>query len=100
MSSSHLHSLPTRRSSDLGSDDERAERGHREATSRVAHQDRCAEGVTLTSATSAPRRSRRRPRRSPSKSPPSPASAFSRDRKSTRLNSSHLGISYAVFCLK
>src|SRR5262245_65202180 len=28
-------------------------------------------------------------------------SAFqSRDRKSTRLNSSHLGISYAVFCLK
>src|ERR1035441_10789852 len=25
---------------------------------------------------------------------------FSRDRKSTRLNSSHLGISYAVFCLK
>src|SRR5262245_22891660 len=28
--------------------------------------------------------------------PPAPA----RDRKSTRLNSSHLGISYAVFCLK
>src|SRR5262245_65143734 len=25
---------------------------------------------------------------------------FFRDRKSTRLNSSHLGISYAVFCLK
>src|SRR5437899_10622312 len=25
---------------------------------------------------------------------------FSTDRKSTRLNSSHLGISYAVFCLK
>src|SRR5262245_64979378 len=30
--------------------------------------------------------------------PVSPAS--SPDRKSTRLNSSHLGISYAVFCLK
>src|SRR5205814_9349389 len=30
-----------------------------------------------------------------------PASAWpARDRKSTRLNSSHLGISYAVFCLK
>src|SRR5256886_13569245 len=28
------------------------------------------------------------------------ASAFSRDRKSTRLNSSHSQISYAVFCLK
>src|SRR5262245_62553136 len=26
--------------------------------------------------------------------------AFEGDRKSTRLNSSHLGISYAVFCLK
>src|SRR5438045_5269866 len=25
---------------------------------------------------------------------------WDRDRKSTRLNSSHLGISYAVFCLK
>src|SRR5437899_7009542 len=25
---------------------------------------------------------------------------FKKDRKSTRLNSSHLGISYAVFCLK
>src|SRR5215467_15180504 len=38
----------------------------------------------------APAGSRRRPARRPS----------SRDRKSTRLNSSHLVISYAVFCLK
>src|SRR5437899_8170077 len=29
-----------------------------------------------------------------------PARSESVDRKSTRLNSSHLGISYAVFCLK
>src|SRR5438045_6071954 len=28
------------------------------------------------------------------------ASVYLLDRKSTRLNSSHLGISYAVFCLK
>src|SRR5690625_5760526 len=28
------------------------------------------------------------------------ASVYSRDRKSTRLNSSHVAISYAVFCLK
>src|SRR5262245_63138778 len=28
------------------------------------------------------------------------AAEFDGDRKSTRLNSSHLGISYAVFCLK
>src|SRR5437763_5486055 len=31
---------------------------------------------------------------------PSPASTPCRDRKSTRLNSSHRCISYAVFCLK
>src|ERR1039458_10637846 len=29
-----------------------------------------------------------------------PSRNGTRDRKSTRLNSSHLGISYAVFCLK
>src|SRR5947207_3475377 len=32
--------------------------------------------------------------------PESPATCPSRDRKSTRLNSSHTVISYAVFCLK
>src|SRR5437899_8158442 len=32
--------------------------------------------------------------------PPLPRRARRGDRKSTRLNSSHLGISYAVFCLK
>src|SRR5205814_5070638 len=31
---------------------------------------------------------------------PPPSAAPPVDRKSTRLNSSHLGISYAVFCLK
>src|SRR5882724_7025242 len=31
--------------------------------------------------------------------PPDAAQAETEDRKSTRLNSSHLGISYAVFCL-
>src|SRR5690606_39699320 len=32
--------------------------------------------------------------------PPGPGPAPTRDRKSTRLNSSHVKISYAVFCLK
>src|SRR5438045_4874885 len=32
--------------------------------------------------------------------PPSESRTVEADRKSTRLNSSHLGISYAVFCLK
>src|SRR5437899_9985187 len=31
---------------------------------------------------------------------PSPSDGEGEDRKSTRLNSSHLGISYAVFCFK
>src|SRR5215813_14280054 len=50
-------------------------------------------------------RSRRRARTSvPSEIPSSPSRSASersgRDRKSTRLNSSHVRISYAVFCLK
>src|SRR5438045_5249104 len=44
---------------------------------------------------SPPPRRRCRPRRGRGRAP-----ADARDRKSTRLNSSHLGISYAVFCLK
>src|SRR5258705_4590792 len=35
-----------------------------------------------------------------SSSPRAIGRAITSDRKSTRLNSSHLGISYAVFCLK
>src|SRR5947199_2333664 len=35
-----------------------------------------------------------------SKKPKAIANWILKDRKSTRLNSSHLGISYAVFCLK
>src|SRR5262245_63551605 len=35
-----------------------------------------------------------------SRLPDDVAAFFRLDRKSTRLNSSHLGISYAVFCLK
>src|SRR5438034_2395278 len=42
-----------------------------------------------------------RTRRNPSPLPLSPMKAtFTLDRKSTRLNSSHTVISYAVFCLK
>src|SRR5947199_2839311 len=49
-------------------------------------------------------RSRRRGSAPPRPGAPAPVSGPRRcprrDRKSTRLNSSHLGISYAVFCLK
>src|SRR5205814_10532163 len=67
-----LHSFPTRRSSDLI--------------------------LTLSSSDGSPisifwkRRASARSR--------SNEALYSGDRKSTRLNSSHLGISYAVFCLK
>src|SRR5215208_7920514 len=44
-------------------------------------------------------RSRWRPRR-PRRTPGGRTGLGPRDRKSTRLNSSHVAISYAVFCLK
>src|SRR5262245_63759742 len=51
------------------------------------------------SAAAACRREERRAAR-PQRVLAQPRQARRRDRKSTRLNSSHLGISYAVFCLK
>src|SRR5205807_9928385 len=47
-----------------------------------------------------PRRDRRPARRRPARAGHAGRAARPRDRKSTRLNSSHLVISYAVFCLK
>src|SRR5205807_8857869 len=87
----HLHSFPTRRSSDLAAGTFLARSGSADPT--ACH------------------RARRQDSRCPVRtSGPVPASAGSRvlqraplrreDRKSTRLNSSHLVISYAVFCLK
>src|ERR1035438_10733357 len=59
---------------------------------------RCAETPhTVRAGSGCPGTSRGTPLRTAR--PDSPAVAR-RDRKSTRLNSSHLGISYAVFCLK
>src|SRR2546426_4465393 len=57
--------------------------------------------TTLFRSPASPCRSRRE-RRGQGRSPPCSHSATIRggDRKSTRLNSSHLVISYAVFCLK
>src|ERR1039457_7499957 len=42
----------------------------------------------------------RYPTNNPPITPSPPGAAHASDRKSTRLNSSHLVISYAVFCLK
>src|SRR5688500_20277711 len=67
-----LHSFPTRRSSDLN------------RLRRCARHDRCLRG----------RRTHRQ------RTPARRGDGKPEDRKSTRLNSSHLVSSYAVFCLK
>src|SRR5256885_10398349 len=73
---------------------DRARRGHCAEGPEAAHPDRpCAEHVAGKSNSHA----------APSGSPSCTLTrrcAASQDRKSTRLNSSHLVISYAVFCLK
>src|SRR5436309_14919889 len=73
----YLHSFPTRRSSDLY---------QRYSTNlALAELDRLPPGLRRAGrGRRLPAARRRRPR----------------DRKSTRLNSSHVKISYAVFCLK
>src|SRR5439155_20374945 len=73
----HLHSFPTRRSSDLG---------HCHTGPPAALGDRRLEPIRSSAHT-------RRPPCLPIRPP-------LRDRKSTRLNSSHVAISYAVLCLK
>src|SRR5947209_15884354 len=80
-----LHSFPTRRSSDL-----------RPVTKVDCLNSRIA-SITLSG------RKRVRLRLDSSSwlcGPSRPEDESKRDRKSTRLNSSHANISYAVFCLK
>src|SRR5438045_8223698 len=79
----HLHSFPTRRSSDLGP----ASRGRSSPSSRRTTSREGFPAWRGTRSSSLCRRQSWRPN-------------AATDRKSTRLNSSHLGISYAVFCLK
>src|SRR5205814_4916888 len=80
----HLHSFPTRRSSDLSS-----------STSGRSHP--ALQACSPWHSTPVRSRTVRGPRAA---SPIFASVLASRDRKSTRLNSSHLGNSYAVFCLK
>src|SRR5690606_41490941 len=82
-----LPSFPTRRSSDL-----RTSAGHRDSS--AAGADRAA-GDTGDRGRGAGRDDRADHTGDVAGGPPAAA-----DRKSTRLNSSHVKISYAVFCLK
>src|SRR5204862_6720377 len=77
-----LHSFPTRRSSDLAAVDGQ-DNGHRPAP-----------GSQITTAFHGASFGR------PSLWVPILEAGSSGDRKSTRLNSSHVEISYAVFCMK
>src|SRR5690625_5838822 len=85
VTSLHLHAFPTRRSSDL----------HHARQNLLTTPRAALSGNARAQVISAPRRA----------VPPHPGRAHygdtgNRDRKSTRLNSSHVAISYAVFCLK
>src|SRR5690606_41913776 len=79
----NLHSFPTRRSSDLdnGTSSPRWR-------SCVGNRKRASLGTIHRAGQANAERLRRELQRAPA------------DRKSTRLNSSHVKISYAVFCLK
>src|SRR5690606_41619403 len=83
----HLHSFPTRRSSDLDTDRD-SDRGHQNsgAERRPAHERNTQPRQGCDG------RQRRNDDQDDKETP--------EDRKSTRLNSSHVKISYAVFCLK
>src|SRR5262245_66189993 len=64
-------------------------------------RSRCTASCTTRSTSTAPYSRATTPRaRTRSPSNPDAVRRGAKDRKSTRLNSSHLGISYAVFCLK
>src|SRR5207249_12179860 len=90
------HSFPTRRSSDLADTIENARRAAADVTVRYEESE---PEIEIERASS--------PAYTPKPAGPRLPSDSSRgdfdaalDRKSTRLNSSHVSISYAVFCLK
>src|SRR5699024_12046451 len=88
----HLHSFPTRRSSDLANVANIKRSSTLEKMSFILSFTTCSDivkpGISLLVLSDSKHRT-----------PSRPISAIL-DRKSTRLNSSHVSISYAVFCLK
>src|SRR5690606_39540791 len=94
----HLHSFPTRRSSDLAYERLNCYNRRNKAGPLATGLSALDEG---RAAGARPRMVRMRGLEPPRLAAPEPKSgASTRDRKSTRLNSSHVKISYAVFCLK
>src|SRR5207249_11904503 len=87
-----LHSFPTRRSSDLERARRSPSRDDERAHERVERADERPD--------ERPRRPNKRPHERVERPYERGRSNEWGDRKSTRLNSSHVSISYAVFCLK
>src|SRR5438874_5298613 len=85
-----LHSFPTRRSSDLRRRPDATGEPGREPALGGRHPGEQSRQGTLRALRGVPRSSGEGALRVP----------WREDRKSTRLNSSHVEISYAVFCLK
>src|SRR5207302_10986910 len=92
----HLHSFPTRRSSDLFASSVRSRDSVALCSQSGSHL--CA--LFSTSSATADRGRVWRPPRGSNIDPDELVQFRLGDRKSTRLNSSHVKISYAVFCLK
>src|SRR5207249_11235415 len=93
----HLHSFPTRRSSDLNSDANSTLFVPTRSSGAFSHtQPPCMFIETMTIGNAAASRSLSLIESKIVCVPP----PLAPDRKSTRLNSSHVSISYAVFCLK
>src|SRR5699024_12251923 len=89
-----LLSFPTRRSSDL---DQAADRAHRFGQKNVVQVIRLITEGTIEEKIYDLQQKKRE---LIDKDVQPGETMLSRDRKSTRLNSSHVSISYAVFCLK
>src|SRR5690606_40297980 len=94
-----LHSFPTRRSSDL-----QATMTEYESAQAWTTLSTTADAAAVFNSGKGPIRSASRPstgaNRMTAIDEMASAKPTLRDRKSTRLNSSHVKISYAVFCLK
>src|SRR5207249_10555162 len=90
-----FHSFPTRRSSDLG------DKIYAVLKGVASSSDGRANRSTLPAPRARPRPCARRTASPAFPRPPSSSwKRTGRDRKSTRLNSSHVSNSYAVFCLE
>src|SRR5690606_41039948 len=93
----HLHSFPTRRSSDLFLAAFKAEKGLQQV---LGQADPLAQGTRLPAQCQSLAQLAEKFAQGSHQMGLATLDAPIGDRKSTRLNSSHVKISYAVFCLK